>query len=180
MPSGFLPCPARQLLQSSKKSRQRNTSEHPLRHWVKTAGIPRVTPEDAPQAHPSALCCPVSFHRLICVMRTRRIETTVAPHHRRKRPLIESNQKQQKRAHDPPALVPTPSLARIGARQCGSKKKAIEGSVNLPVCCVANCCTGNHNTIPSRLNLTHAQSYRFTHAPFHPIPLYRFAYATTH
>lgn len=142
--------------------------------------MPWMAPAYTPQSHPSALGRPVSFHRLVCVLRTGRVEAAIAPHKRRNAPLIESYQEQQDGAHDMPlsgsALVP----AHIGDEQSCPAKKACKGSVDLTVRCLPNRRPGYYNAVPSWLNLTHAQSNRFTHPPLYTVPYNRIANTAAH
>ena len=139
-----------------------------------------MAPAYAAQSHPSPPGRPVSFHRLVCVLRTGRIEAAIASHKRRKAPLIESYQEQQDGAHGLPrsgsALVP----AHIGDEQICPAKKACKGSVYLTVRCRPNRRPGNYNAVPSWLNLTHAQSHRFTHPPLYTVPYNRIADTAAH
>lgn len=139
-----------------------------------------MAPTDAPQSHPSALGRPVPFHRLVCVLRTGRVEAAIAPHKRRNAPLIESYQEQQDGLHGLPrsgsALVP----AHIGDEQSRPAKKACKCSVDLTVRCLPNRRPGYYNAVPSWLNLTHAQSNRFTHPPLYTVSYNRIANTAAH
>ncbi len=134
----------------------------------------------APQSHPSALGRPVSFDRLVCVLRTGRVEAAIAPHKRRNAPLIESYQEQQDGPHGLPrsgsALVP----AQIGDEQSRPAKKACKCSVDLTVRRLPNRRPGNYDAVPSWLNLTHAQSHRFTHPPLYTVSYNRIADTAAH
>lgn len=139
-----------------------------------------MAPAYAPQSHPSALGRPVSFDRLVCVLRTGRVEAAIAPHKRRNAPLIESYQEQQDGPHGLPrsgsALVP----AQIGDEQSRPAKKACKCSVDLTVRRLPNRRPGNYNAVPSWLNLTHAQSHRFTHPPLYTVSYNRIADTAAH
>ncbi len=129
-----------------------------------------MAPAYAPQSHPSPLGRPVSFHRLIRVLRTGRIETAIAPHQRRNAPLIESYQKQQDGSHGLPLSGPALVSAQLGDEQSCSATEARKGGVDLRVRCLPNRRTGYYNAVPSGLNLTHAQPCRFTHPPLYTVP----------
>lgn len=139
-----------------------------------------MAPAYAPQSHPSPLGRSVSFHSLVCVLRTGRIEAAIAPHKRRNAPLIESYQEQQDGAHGLPLSGPALVSAQIGDEQSCPAQKATKGGVNVTVRCLPNRRTGYYNAVPSRLNLTHAQSHRFTHPPLYTIPYNRIADTAAH
>lgn len=68
--------------------------------------------------------------------------------------------------------------AQTGDEQSCPAKEAGKGGVNLRVRCSPNRRPGYYDTVPSRLNLIHAQSHRFTHPPLYTIPHNRIANTT--
>ena len=135
---------------------------------------------DAPQAHPAPPSRPVPLHRLVRILRTRGVEPAIIPQERRNPSLIESNQKQQETAHNLPLSGLAVVSGLIGVEKRCSTKETGNGTVDLNVRCLPNRGSGNNDAIPPRLNLVHAQSYRFSHSPLHTIPHYRIAYAATY
>lgn len=134
----------------------------------------------APQSHPSSLDGPVSFYRLIGVLRTGRMETAVAPQQRRNSPLIESDQEQQDGAHGLPFSGPALVWVQLSYEQSCPAKEARKGGVDLRIRCLPNWRTGYYDTVPSRLNPAHTQPYRFTHPSLDTVPYNGIAYAAAY
>ncbi len=135
---------------------------------------------DAPQSHPHSLSRPVPLHRLIRVLRTGWMEAAVAPQERRNPSLIEPYQEQEARSQRSPLEDAVLVWARVGGEKCCSTKKTGKGVVNLTIRRLTNRRTGNHDAVPSRLDLVHAQSHRFTHPPLYTVAQDRIANTAAH
>jgi len=86
-------------------------------YGIVAAGVERVAAEKAPQGEEAAFEQPVSLHRLVAVVGTRRLEATRGWARRRDRPLVPADERQGRAlqgSFSPPDA--SGSLARMPAR----------------------------------------------------------------
>jgi len=178
--SGDLPYTVRRRIQSNECVENKRESNISSRDGVKSTWIPWMASADAPQAHPHSVSRPVPLYRLICILRTGWMEAAIAPQERRNPSLIEPYKEQEDRSQSSPLPDAVLVWARVGGEKCCSTKKTGKGVVNLNVRRLSNRRAGNHDAVPSRLDLVHAQSYRFTHPPLYTVPKDRLTNAAAH
>lgn len=69
---------------------------------------------------------------------------------------------------------------QLSYEQSCPAKEARKGGVDLRIRCLPNRRTGYYDAVPSRLNLTHTQPYRFTHPSLDTVPYNGIAYAAAY